>query len=421
MMRTAAVAAAAVLVLATHAQAVTRAPGSDAARWVTAATTGAPLGQFPNLSAFEDGSAFALVDGVQVQPGEDGATGVGVIRSRDGGLTWDAPLTQPAFSGGRPLLAMGDGRNGFFASDHLLSRTQDGASTWQQLSVPPAVPRGFEYANALGTAAGGAAAVVAKDGFELIDGCPYQLRRTPMQFTSDRGARWALRPLPLTSYPRSVELASATRAVVTTYPYEYEEPVRDDDGCSVGGELLTQVRHIITDDAGRHWRTVDDCRVPCVAGWADPSTLVVVRRDGQVLVAGPGATPLRPIGRLPGVSADNEQYVHAIDFLNRRIGYAAVYGAGTFRTADGGRTWILERREVEGENVGAFADVAAIDAVRAVAASTSGIHARIADPLAERDAAPHLPHARHRSSSALLRIDVDGTLRLPTHRTQRRP
>lgn len=415
MIRTAGTAAAAaVLVLAAQAQAVTTAPSADAGRWVTTATTGAPFAQFPNLSAFEDGSAFALADGVQVQPADDGATGVGVIRSSDGGRTWNAPLTQPAFSG-MPVLAMGDGRTGFFASGHLLSRTEDGAGTWQQLAVPAAVPRGPEYATALGTAAGGAAAAVAKDGFEILDGCPYQLRRTPVQFTGDRGARWALRPLPFTSYPINVELASDRRAVVTTYPYEYEEPVREGDSCSVGGGLLTQVRHVVTDDAGLHWRTVDDCRVPCVAGWADASTLVVVRRDGEVLAAGPGVTPLRPVGRLPGVSADSGQYVHAIDFLNPRIGYAAVYGAGTFRTDDGGKSWVLERREIEGGGVGTFGDVAAIDPIRAVAASTSGIHARIADPLP----GPRVdaPRARHGQPAAADRLRVDGTLVLSRHRT----
>lgn len=407
-----AAAAAAVLALAAQAQAATPASGADAGRWVTTATTGAPLAQSPNLSAFGDGSAFALADGVRVQPGDDGATGLGVVRSRDGGRTWDAPLTQPA-SAGVPSLAMADGRTGFFASGHLLSRTDDGAGTWKQLPVPAAVPGGAEYATALGAAAGGAA-VLAKDGFEVRDGCPYMLRRTPLQFTANRGGRWALRPLPFTSYPINVELAAASRAVVTTFPYEYEEPVRSDDGCSVGGGLLTQVRHMVTDDAGRSWRTADDCHVPCVAGWADASTLVVVHRDGQVLSAGPGRGPLRPVGRLPGVSADAGQYVHAIDFLNRRVGYAAVYGAGTFRTDDGGKSWVLERREVEGAGVGSFGDVAAIDAVRAVAASTSGIHARIADPLPrpQTDADPR----RGGSRAVGQRLRVDGTLVLPTHR-----
>jgi hypothetical protein len=268
----------------------------------------------------------------------------------------------------------------------------------------------------MGSASDGAAAVLAKDGAEFADGCPYLLRRTPIQFTADRGARWTARSLPFTSFPIRAEMATPSRAVVTTFPYDYEEPVRKGNSCSVGGGLLTEVRHMVTDDSGRSWRAVHECRVPCVAAWADASTLVIVRRDGSVLSAGAGGAPLRPVGRLPGVSAEDGQYVHAIDFLNRRIGYAAVYGAGTFRTDDGGKTWVLERRELEGAGVGIFADVAAIDPVRAVAASTSGIHARIADPLPVAAAAN--PH-RRLGVTPTGRLRLDGTLLLPTHRTRR--
>ncbi len=403
----------AVLLLGTQASAAMPGNGSEPARWITTATTGGPFAQSPNLSAFGDGSAFALFDGARAQPGEEGATGVGVIRSRDAGRTWDAPLTQPSFGGGGSVLAMADGRTGFFASGDVVSRTQDGASSWARLTVPRAVRKGAEYATAVAAGGGGRAALLAKDGFEFANGCPYLLRSTPLQLTGDGGRSWATRSLPFTSYPIHAELAGPKRAVVTTFPYDYEEPVRDGDSCSVGGGLLNQVRHLVTSDAGRSWRTVQDCQVPCVAAWSDPATLMIVRRDGTVVASRDGGKTLRPLGRLPGVSAEAGQYVHAIDFLDRRIGYAAVYGAGTFRTDDGGKTWVLERREVEGAGVGTFADVAAIDGLRAVAASTSGIHARIADPL------PLATRSTPATAAAGVGLRLDGTLALPGHRIPR--
>ena len=408
-------AAAAAALIGLHAQAAAAGPESAPARWVPSATTGGPFAQFPNLSAFRDGSAFALVDGVQLQPGEDGATGVGVLRSRDGGRSWDAPLTQPSFQG-QPLLAMASGKVGFFASGDVVSRTDDGATSWKRLAPPRAVPRGVEFASAVDATAGGRVAAIAKNGFEFADGCPYLLRRTPVQLSTDGGRSWAARPLPFTSYPTGVELASPARAVVTSYPYDYEEPVRNGDSCSVGGNVLREVRHSVTQDGGRTWRTAHECQAPCATTWADARTLVVVERDGTVLASRDAGRTLRRVGQLPGASAEQGRYVHAVDFLDARIGYAGVYGAGTFRTADGGRTWVLERPEVEAGGIGTFADVAPVDGLRAVAAGTSGIHARVADPLAAGrpapvSAGPDVAAAERPAGQP--HFGVDGTLVLP--------
>lgn len=403
--------------LAATAEADVTGPSAAAAtRWTPTMTTASPSGHQAQLAGFADGTVFALADGPQVQPDANGATGVGVLRSRDGGASWRAPLAQPAFSG-LPVLAMADASRGLFASGGLLSRTDDAAESWQQLALPTTVRDGGDYTTAASVLPGGRVAALAKDGFEVQDGCPLQLRTTPLQLTADGGRTWRTARLPFTSVPTDVQLVTARRAVVTAYPYAASAPVREGSSCSVGGGTLRDVVHVVTDDAGRTWRTALRCVAPCVAGWADPTTLVVVRADGSVLRSTDAGRRFVRTGSLPAITATGPTYVHAVDWLSSRVGYAAVYGAGTFRTTDGGRTWALDRSEPEASQVGSFADVVAVDVVRAVAASTTGLHARGAGPLAALPVGGQPAREQAAEPAATVdgvhRVLLDGTLRLP--------
>lgn len=387
----------------------------ERSRWLPTAPTGVPVAHEAQLAAFPDGTAFALAGGQQAQADEDDSAGIGILRSDNGGLTWDAPLTQPAFAG-LPVLAMADSRRGFFASGRLVSRTDDAASTWRVLTVPfltKSMSDGVDAASAL---TGGQHALLVKSGFEFReDGCPVQLTNTPVQVTADGGRTWRPAPMPFTSQAVDAQHATAQRVLVRTFPYERQEPVIDEaeGDCSVGGGVLRTVRHVVTDDAGRSWRSVLDCAAPCVATWADSQTLVVVRADGSTLVSSDAGRTLRAAGSLAGANAADQKYVHAVDFLNPKIGYASVYNAGTYRTADGGKTWALERAEPEATQFGTFADAVAIDATRAVAVSTTGFFARIADPLPGPAMVNESPLVG--APTPIAGLQLDGRMVLPTH------
>lgn len=339
--------------------------------WTPTYTAGVSMPNVPSLNAFRDGSVFAVIDGYRV------------TRSRDGGKTWTAEaLEQPTNGGGFQMpLSMATPDVGYAASATFLSRTRDGAQTWQNVRVPFVTTVQFESIAALATADRGNTVVVAKTGSEFIDdNCPDMLRYTPVQVSRDAGRTWRRSDLGFPSQPRSLEMHDRLRGTLTVFPTKYEAPVKAEDGsCSGGGgERLTRIRVMRTVDGGRSWQRSFACSTPCSATWVNDKRLVVAETNGAVYVSGDRGTSYRRLGTVFTAADGEKKYLHDIDFAGSKIGYAAVYGSGTYRTTDGGRTWRLERMEPGEVGVGLFNvnGVAAFGPEGAVAASTTALSTR---------------------------------------------
>ncbi len=351
--------------------------GASTAAWTPTYTAGVSMPNVPSLNAFRDGSVFAVIDGYRV------------TRSRDGGVTWTASLEQPTNGGGFQMpLSMATPNIGYAASASFLSRTRDGAETWRNVRVPFVTKSHSESIEALATTDRGRTVVLAKNGFEFVDeagpqhlqGCPDMLRSTPIQVTRNAGRTWQRSDLGFPSQPRAVEMHDRLRGTLLVFPKKYEPPVKaEDGGCASGsGERLTRIRVMTTVDGGRTWRRSFACSTACAATWVNDRRLVVAETDGSLHVSDDRGASYRRLGTVFTAADGERKFLHAIDFATRKVGYAAVYGNGTYRTADGGRTWALERMEPGEVGVGLFNvnDVAAVGSAGAVAASTTALSTR---------------------------------------------
>lgn len=73
-------------------------------------------------------------------------------------------------------------------------------------------------------------------------------------------------------------------------------------------------------------------------------------------------------------------WVQGMDFADAEVGYASTKGGGTWRTHDGGLTWVLEASSDSAHQHFVQGDVTALDAERAVIAGPAVVSVRMTTP-----------------------------------------
>jgi hypothetical protein len=366
---------------------------------------------FDNLSAFPDGTAYATIGAIVgnmqdsvLPPGVPALgpdTRVGFFRSRDFGQTW-----QPAAP---PPLPVGGGTYGLFvrfatpkigyatysgASDlsgvpgplrheaclklTTTWRTADGGTTWQPICEPH-LKDGRPVANAvspLGVARNGRTLVLAGNeptGPYLSDG-QCHLPIAVLNFSNDGGTTWTRGALPRGyGHGWNVKVLDARTALVVAYRTTYDVP---EDPCA-GGSGGYDNAVFLTTDAGRTYRRVYECRkqpICTTAAFLSAKRIVVGKTDGSTAVTADGGRTWRDGAKLSDPANDAAAaaaggdtkytfWAQGFGFADATHGYASTRGAGTWRTEDGGRTWVQELSHEcmsypvgVGENASATAD-----------------------------------------------------------------
>ncbi|MDA8346495.1 MAG: YCF48-related protein [Thermaerobacter sp.] len=255
------------------------------------------------------------VDFVSATQGFGLAHGLGqlhLVRTPDGGLTWDAV---PMPGGSAPTgLTFAGSRNGWVlrGTDGRPLATADGGKTWRPIGVRHVLS---------------ARIFPSGSGFLLVQ--PPGAKEPILLATSDGGKRFVRRSL-----PRKLPVGGIVR---------FASP---QVGFAASGESVWR-----TEDGGLHWRFVPLPEhlydfVPVASMGADPSgDLWLIVAYGQ---AGASTTPQElwirhPDGawqevRLPGIQFPFDATSESLDVYSRRQAWLAT-PAGVFETKDGGRTW----------------------------------------------------------------------------------
>ena len=375
--------------------------------WV--ATYPVQTGSQNRISALPDGTVWAVVDGRRL------------LRSTDAGRTWNPlnplpvhvpglPMTGPDLGGSSDtIVAPSSSTKAYGANGQALSRTVDAGLTWSSLK-PPSVTRSrfFEYALAMEHTGG--RLHYARSGSEVVDGCPYPLRTTPMLSSPD-GVRWTRSDIAVPGgWVQEIRFADARRGAALVVEFEYTETERDGSSCGYSGVgATTSVQ--VTSDGGRTWRHVHRCRPNCFAlSWSTPRRLMVGQVDGVVLRSADAGRRFTPLSELPLLAGSPITFLQALDCVRDRC-WASVNGGGIFRT-DADAEW---SREVSGQEVFGLqiGDLSAIDAERAV---SGGPHALMTRVDATGGPAPgrpvHAPRTLPLPGGAVLHPDGSLTVRV---------
>jgi hypothetical protein len=346
---------------------------------------------FDNLSAFPDGTAYATVGLVVgnmqdsllppgVPTGGNVGAKVGFFRSTDFGQTWQPAPSPPLPAGGATYnlyvrfatpkigYATYNGASDLFGVPGPLVpatclkmtstwRTADGGTTWQPICEPhlvdgrPVSPA----ASPLGVARNGRTLVLAGDeptGPRVDDG-KCHIARAVLNFSNDGGRTWTRGALPRGyTHGWNVKALDTRTALVVAYRSTYDNP---EDPCA-GGSAGYDNAVFLTTDAGRTYRRVYECKkqpICTTAAFVTAQRIIVGKTDGSIAVTADGGRTWRDGAKLSDPANDAAAaaaggdtkytfWAQGFGFADATHGYASTRGAGTWRTEDGGRTWVQE-------------------------------------------------------------------------------
>lgn len=345
---------------------------------------------FDNLSAFPDGTAYATIGTVVgnmqdsfLPPGTPRTgpdTRVGFFRSSDFGQTWQPAAPPPLPAGGATYglsvrfatpkigYATYGGSTDLYGVPGPLRReaclrltttwrTADGGNTWQPICEPhlkDGRPVGYAV-SPLGVARNGRTLVIAGNeptGPYLSDG-KCHLPIAVLNFSNDGGATWTRGALPRGyTHGWNVKAFDARTALVVAYHVTYDVP---EDPCA-GGSGGNDNAVFLTTDAGRTYRRVYECRKQpiCTTGtFVTAKRIIVGKTDGSTVVSDDGGRKWRdgqsltdPANDAAAAAAGGDTkytfWAQGFGFADAKHGYASTRGAGTWRTEDGGRSWVQE-------------------------------------------------------------------------------
>ena len=314
--------------------------------------------EMTEVSAFPDGTAFVFITGINQ-----------LFRSANFGRGWKR-LAAPPTGGATPVVRMADPLLGYDAANGSLFRTTDGARTWRRLKVPSV--KGVLGIDALGLADDGRTIVLGSSIYPFGGGFA---NAVTIFTTHDAGGTWATTTLPFRGLVGDIRMLDGQTGLIR---------VQEDDasGNSVrdrvyltrdGVASLTQILNF--PDGGLTDRL-------CTAmAMADAQRIVVGRNDGGILVsrdggatfaAGPILSPPAPIER-------TAFWVQGIGFATAKRGFASVKGGGTYRTDDGGLTWVPEPSPDRVWGLGQ-GDIAVADAEHAIIGGPTFVSTRLLLP-----------------------------------------
>lgn len=384
---------------------------------------GASLGWVPTLpvaqqswqqlSAFPDGTAFAL--------DRSGNTGVTLWHSGDYGMTWDHNTALPPTHAPGMSVRFTSPTVGYAVDSDSLVRTTDGASTaagWRPLPTPSLPGKDWMQGNVLGVAAH-TISVGGERMHPMHSGCNPPVSEN-IWTSHDEGRHWVTARLPGNTSVSQIDYLDRRLGVAVVYDLH-----GDGGGCA--GQTGDATSLFITRDGGRHFNRALRCGdadhgLCWTAKFLTASTLIAGRNNGGTIVSRDGGRtfaegPALQFTADANTSLDSAFWVQSIDFTNQ-VGYATTKFAGTFRTTDLGRTWTQEHSCDSVYSLG-IGEVAAFDGQRAIAGGPTCIAARVPAPGGAATAPVQpLPSAAgsgvdfvQRSAGRTLSVD-DGVLRI---------
>ena len=376
------------------ATAVTALPARAAGPGVWAATLEATQGA-DKLSAFADGTFYAqYLDSY--------------ARSKDYGRTWQVMpkpprqyLGSPGIRFATPQVGWSVAGGGAGLSDDLLDpeafadeikrcggltplhRTTDGGTTWRAVCVPnTAVNSDPQFLPGVSPLA------VGRDGRTItLAGSESRLRdeqqdcgetADAIYSTRDAGATWARAALPKgwVAGFRSQVFDSSTYLHLAYY---FEE----------GACESATVGLFVSRDAGRSFKKMLVCRVQptCTSvAMLTRSHLIVGRTDGSTMVSRDGGSTWRRGQKLfdpsyqPAIdSGQMSPYIlwaQALSFVDAKHGFASTRGSGTWRTSNGGVSWVQEKSHECAYLIWGIGEIAAGTSARAITGGPHLISAR---------------------------------------------
>lgn len=327
---------------------------------------------YDRLSGFADGTVY-------LSHAEALATNR-LYRSADAGRTW-TQLPNPPEWGSAFLTAakFSTPTLGFSAHGNTrLFRTQDGAKSWQPTAPLPGLPGGSQTTWGIDVVEGSQTVVVAGTQTPKLElGCNPAFG--VVWSSSDGGRTWRTANIGPDDQPLYVTMFDQRRGVMLANDYAYKR-----DRCSLAPDVVMAVW--LTDNGGKSWKRSTPCLKVCAtAAMPDAKTVVIGHSDGSLLrTTDFGRTwrvgqklATRPRGA--DVAAET-QWVQGMDFANAKVGYASTKGGGTWRTDDGGKTWVLEASSDALHQVFVQGDVVALDTERAVIAGPAVVAVRMTTP-----------------------------------------
>jgi photosystem II stability/assembly factor-like uncharacterized protein len=324
------------------------------------------------LSAFPDGTVY-------LSHTESLANVSSILRSKDGGQTW-LPVTSPPEFGGRITTEarFATQKLGYsvFAQDRMY-RTQDGATTWKPTAKLPSPLKGPAYSLGFDVLEGtqrltvaGTSSVPPKLGCNDAAGVLWT--------SADAGETWRSATIGSRVTPLYVTLFDAKRGVALANELEPGE-----DACSLSAKIKMGI--YTTADGGITWQRSRGCLRGCaISAMPTAKRIIVGHNDGSTLVTENFGKTWTEGQRLATTELPDPAgqlfWLQGMDFATDKIGYASTKGGGTWRTTDGGRSWVMEASSDAVFQDFVKGDVAALDADRAVIGGPAVIAVRTIAP-----------------------------------------
>lgn len=267
--------------------------------WEDVSIAGAAALDVRDIDAFDAATAYALSIGA----GDDSR----IFKTTDGGRTWETQFVNPEPEGFFDAMAFWDAERGLAVSDSIAGefyvvRTEDGGRNWQRIpaaAFPPALT-GEGYFAASGT---NVATWGARNAW-LGTGAAIEAR---VLRTTDRGRNWEVASTPLP--------AGSTAGI-------YSIAFRDElNGVVVGGDYTTENAAVdnvaVSHDGGRTWALPFG---PGLSGFRSAVAAIPEAPNPSWMAVGPSGVDYS-INDAAGWMAADAPGFHAIAFA--RVGIAA--------------------------------------------------------------------------------------------------
>jgi photosystem II stability/assembly factor-like uncharacterized protein len=327
---------------------------------------------FQYLDLFEDGAGYATT-----------IRGAGYFmqHTADSGITWENAPPLPAMG----PTAFGTSSTGYLAAGSGgLWTTRDGAQSWKQ--IPSLSDRkaesGYGKTDLDSVAAEGRIVVVGGSRAKADTECALPSdAEVVLGWSRDGGTTWREASLPFYGRAAWMNVLDARNGVAIVYDDYTVDEAQDCQRVSGTNAVYR------TKDAGRSWQKIMDCRDGLIctsAAMADRNTILVGTNEARLFRSEDRGRTFEEVTRLSNPAYSPLESLQAfwiagLEFADPSVGYASTKGGGTYRTTDGGKTWVLEHSTelVWGLGVG---DLAVSDAEHAIAGGPNFLITRVPTP-----------------------------------------
>jgi hypothetical protein len=268
---------------------------------------------------------------------------------------------------------------GYALSNGQLFQTTDLGLTWQETDSPSfgsTWDEGLADISHFHVVKGTRKLIVAGRLMPKVNGCPVPPKDTSVFYGSP--GRWRETKIPFHALPIEIEFLDKAHGLILVS----EQELTGESACgySSGGFRWSVLKTI---DGGATLHEVfsvlqEDDQLLSVA-MPTPRTIFLGMASGRVLRSTNRGRTFREVIDLVEETGRPGLWIDEITFADARIGYLGTNGMGTWRTADGGRSWTEEasHQAAAGLNIG---DLVAAGPTEALVGGPWAIARRVASP-----------------------------------------